>query len=320
MEEYPRAHQELLRSPMRWAELASVPQALRPILARTLNDMHDDRFGRGSVESRLNQHVRVAATLSKRGVPTPELRTEATEELIEDVTLRLRSAEQFLLMSESAGWMELPVLIYYGLMQTIGAVTRALFSWDASDLQQHGITQRKEEHTGDIAICDRGAFPRAMTTLTLITGTPSAFDRLALVPERDPVDTKNSIKRSWTMDELLNIDPGTLAVRYIDANDLHGQLHSQHCAWSTAVGMDLLVAFTASSWARYHPARWLSREHSLDQVLLDDTFERCRKLTKSWRGLLRGSTNIDADYPTYSEQIAAASEELNRSAPPNPKW
>jgi len=314
----PPAHDELLRSPQRWAELASIPEALRPKLQRTLDGFDELRLERTPVAQRIDAFQQAAEALYGEGnscrVPVPKIRDEVSDELLTGVTLRLRSGETFLTMSEQAGWMETPILLYYGLMQTIGAVTRAMFECGDRDLHQHGVKQQR--------VCDRGAFPRAMVTLSLLTGTPTPLDRLYAPPEGDAVDASGFIEKVWTLHELLNTTPAALAVNYIHQCDLGGQVHTQAVGSLGALGMDLLLLFIASSWARYHPARWLALENTMDGLLLEDAFERCRETVPRWLRLLRGPVGqfgpFGDIYHVASMDLAAEWDRLGVAAPAQP--
>lgn len=272
----------------------ALPHSLNRILDSSLSALWTHRGSRcwalpeTSFDDEVRHYYERHKALGLSG-PRPKLRTDVTgRPSPEELAMQVDVALSLLELGAQADPLSKPILLYYSCANIVSAFTRCFFDWE-QDRRSHGLSC---SHDNDnlpstcVKIKGKGQMPRLATTCFLLSGMPSCFselitysmqplhhtragellERFGKTEEAEPI-------RSLTLDELRSFDyPARLkAVRV-----RHG-FHKFNGLPGTALLLDYLMLFAASSLARYDVVGWkkiLDGKGNDYRLSFDDVFDR----------------------------------------------
>jgi hypothetical protein len=273
----------------------STPSALRVVLDSAQSKIHSAAEPRlwalpaTTIADEVQHYSKRWASMNIRGT-YPDNAPGINAERAEDIAVRIKVAVQYLNLAEQADELVRPVLLYYSLANVSGALCSAFFTWKQYR-ETHGLScgGGNVVWTTTVTIRDNGAFPRLVTTLFLLTGMPTSFNKLVAYSKPPTAHTGSgevlekfgSTETSTSLHQLTLRDLAEFDVlAQNEAVKKTFGLHKGSGVSETAFLIDAMLVFVGSSLARYKPKQWrgiLDGKENDARLVFDDAFERFSK-------------------------------------------
>lgn len=275
--------------------LLSLPKACEPRLVSSQTQLHQERWVRmwalppSTTADEVRHYLSRKSALNVGG-PNPVLAGGVNAGRARQLSLRIKGAVSYLELSENADELIQPILLYYAFSNLSGVVSSAFFNWP-NQTSGHGL---KVQHANDIesstiTILLDGSFPRLVASLFLLRGKATPFDRLITYSkslthhtgvgellERFVSKEEGSPRLCMSFDAIRNFD-------HVEEDEVVKRTHGMHKGTAiseTALLLDGLTIYLASSYARYRPVAWrdiLDGAATDARMAFDDAFERFKK-------------------------------------------
>lgn len=267
------------------------PKVLGPMLVTAHTKIMQDRgpqawcLAPSTIASEASHYSITAQRLRVR-VPCPQPRA-SLQAAGDDIAARIKAAKSYLQLASSAHILIRPTMLYYAYVSLGGAVSRAFFNWTRCS-ESHGLSISWGKGGNDMAVTikDGGAFDRLVAALFLLCRYPTPFDKIVTYSEKPtahmgPGQFLEHFGKQELGHPLSRIS--ITEIRRFNYRQVHDAVRSRHGIHKgesrpqTALLMDCLVLFMASSCARYRPALWesiMSGQVDDSCVLFDQVFER----------------------------------------------
>ena len=260
----------------------STPRALRSLLESAQNKIHHSKTScQGAlppttIAKEVNHYSQRWLELGLDG-PYPKNAPPITAEQADDIAVRINAAGQYLALATEADELVRPVLLYYSCANVVAAQCRSFFTWEKYR-EAHGLScdGGTDVWTTRVTIKKNGAFARLVTTMFLLTGKPTPFDRLVAYsqgPTASGQKETNDPVHQLTLRELADFDLVAKDLAVGEAFGLQGGVATSEISFY----VDTMVLFAASHLARYKPVLWrsvLDGRTNDSRLVFDDAFER----------------------------------------------